>query len=60
MVAREDTAAYDFEWSGRPEPWVLPFLKDGIDTLIADTERGEVLAATVKIRIRRPKTEEED
>ena len=60
MVAREDTATYDIEWRGRPEPWVLPFLEAGIDTLIRDTEAGEVLGASVVIKIRRPKEREDD
>ena len=58
-VAREDTATYDIEWRGRPEPWVLPFLEAGFETLKRDTEAGQVLAASVVIKIRRPKEPEE-
>ena len=60
MVAREDTAVYDLEWTGRPEPWVLPFLEAGFETLKRDTEAGEVLGASVVIKIRRPKQKEEE
>ena len=60
MVAREDTATYDIEWRGKPEPWVLPFLEAGIDRLIEDTAAGEVLGASVVIKIRRPREKEDD